>query len=89
MCGWSSDAVVATEFRHRGMLERPDDLVSCPVEFSITCTSGGLVDIFERLEVAKKGGRGTVKQKRLFSVYCAFKIGLADGGGKFPTDVQC
>ncbi|TNN85245.1 hypothetical protein EYF80_004595 [Liparis tanakae] len=28
MCGWSSDVVVETEFRHRGMLERPDDLVS-------------------------------------------------------------
>lgn len=88
MCGWSSDAVVATEFRHRGMLERPDDLDSCPVEFSMTCTNGVLVDIFERLEVAKKG-KGTVKQKRLFSVYCAFKIYLADGKGRFPTDVQC
>lgn len=26
MCGWSSDVVVETEFRHRDMLERPDDL---------------------------------------------------------------
>lgn len=28
MCGWSSDVVVETEFRHRDMLERPDDLDS-------------------------------------------------------------
>lgn len=28
MWGWSSDVVVATEFRHRGMLARPDDLDS-------------------------------------------------------------
>ncbi len=30
--------------------------LTCPVEFSMTCTSGILVDIFERLEVAKKKG---------------------------------
>lgn len=28
MCGCSSDVAVATEFRHRDMLERPDDLDS-------------------------------------------------------------
>lgn len=55
MCGWSSDVVVATEFRHRGMLERlDDDLDSCP-EFSMTCTSGGLVDMLKRLVVSKDG----------------------------------
>lgn len=44
MCGWSDS--VATEFRQRAMLERLDVLlVSCPAEFSITCTNGGLVDM--------------------------------------------
>lgn len=81
MCGWSSDVVVATEFRHRGMLERPDDLVSWPVEFSMTCTSGVLVDMFKKdWKLPKKRVLGAVKP-RFFSVYCAFKIYLADGRG--------
>lgn len=52
------------------------------VEFSMTCTSGVLVDIFERLEVSKNGN-GTAKRERFFSVYSAFKTWPADGRGNF------
>lgn len=65
-----------------------ESYLTCPVEFSMTCTSGILVDIFERLGSCQKG-KGAVKQGRFFSVYCAFKTCLIDGRGKFPTDVQC
>lgn len=66
MCGWSSDVVVATEVRHLDMLERPEDLDSCAVEFSMTCTNGGLVDIFESVGVAENG---EMKLKQLSIVH--------------------
>lgn len=54
MCGWSDS--VATEFRQRAILERLEvDLDSCPVEFSMTCTNGGLVDMLNDLRIPKKG----------------------------------
>ena len=60
--------------------------LTCAAEFSMTCTSGILVDIFQRLESCqKKRGKGTVKQERLFSVYCAFKTFVAGGREKLPT----
>lgn len=54
MCGWSDS--VATEFRQRAILERLEvDLDSCPVEFSMTCTNGGLVDMLNDFRIPKKG----------------------------------
>lgn len=58
MCGWSDS--VATEFLQRATLERLDvDLDSCPVEFSITCTRGGLVDMLNDFGIPQR-----IKTKR-------------------------
>lgn len=54
MCGWSDS--VATEFLQRAILERLEvDLDSCPAEFSMTCTNGGLVDMLNDFRIPKKG----------------------------------
>lgn len=64
--------------------------LTCPVEFSMTCTNGVLVDIFERLEVAKKKGERNSEAKHDSSVsFVHLKSVQLMVEENFQTDVQC